>query len=336
MNATLQPPYPGQSRSAETVIAAPPIYKRISWGAIAAGVVLAIALQMVLALLGAGLGLSSIDPLNRSTPDASTLGIGAGAWWAVSSAVALFVAGAVAAHLSSSVEKTEATLHGLLTWAIVVMFTAYLLASLIGSLARGAAGVAGTAATVTASGVAAAAGPATDMAKRELEAQGISLDTIKNEARKLLTQTGKPDLQPGAVAAKASEAGAVAASAPATGDFDGALQRLVRAGKDTVSQVDRDAVVNVVMARANLSRADAEVRVDGWISSYQQAQAKFNEQKVRAEQSAREAADTAARASSQAALGAVVALVIGAIAATVGGLFGRVRRNFVPLGASRG
>lgn len=305
--------------------------RRISWGAIAAGVVIAVAMQLVLGLLGAGLGLSTIDPLAHSTPDGKSLGIGAVVWVALSSAIALFAAGAIASYLSGSAEKSEASLHGLVTWAVASIFAAYLVTSIAGALTRGAASVVGAAATATATGVAAVAAPASDMVKRELEAQGVSFDSIKAEARKLLAQTGKPELQPGAVTAKASAVAGQAASAAARGlpsddEFDSILQRVLKAGKDTASQVDRDALVNVVMARSNVSREEAQKRVDGWIASYQQAQAKFAEQKAVAEQKARELADAGARASSQAALGAVVALLIGAAAATLGGLFGRSRR----------
>ena len=304
--------------------------RRISWGAIAAGVVIAVALQLVLGLLGAGLGLSTIDPLARATPEASSLGIGAAVWVGLSSALALFAAGSVASHLAGSSLKSDATLHGLITWAVASLFAAYLVTSLAGALTRGAASVVGTAATVTASGVAAVAAPAADMAKRELDAQGVSFDSIKAEARKLLAQTGKAELQPAAVSAKVTEVAgqttsAATRGAPSDDEVESILQRVVKSGKDTASQVDRDALVNVVMARSNVSRDEAEKRVDGWTTTYQRAQAKFAEQRVAAEQQAREVADASARAASQGALGAVLALLIGAAAAALGGIFGGVR-----------
>lgn len=90
--------------------------RRISWGAIAAGVVIAVAMQFVPGLLGANLDPSTIDPIARSTPEGTSLGIGAAVWVAISSAIALFAAGAIASHLSGSAEKGDASLHGLETW----------------------------------------------------------------------------------------------------------------------------------------------------------------------------------------------------------------------------
>ena len=298
--------------------------RRVSWGSVIAGMVIAIAVQMVLSLLGAGIGFSTIDPLRQSTPDASSFGIGAGIWWAVSSIISLFIGGWVAGHLAGSPEKTDALLHGLLTWALAAIVTAYLLASAVGAVVRGGASVVGTAATVTASGAAAIAAPAADAAKRELQANGISLDSLKNQAQTLLAQTGKPALQPEALANKADAAGDQAANTAANAgtpaDFQAMIQRIIESNKDTVDQADRDAVVNVVAAQSGLSKQEAEARVDGWIKTYQDARAKFEEQKVAAEAKAREVADATAKASSQAALATVLALVLGAIAAALGGM----------------
>jgi len=298
--------------------------RRVSWGAILGGVVIAITVQMVLSLLGAGIGLSTIDPLRYSSPDASSFGIGAGVWWAVSSIVSLFAGGWVAGHLAGSPEKTDAMLHGLLTWGLAAIVTAYLLASAVSAVVRGGANVVGAAATATATGAAAVAGPAADAAKRQLQASGFSFDSLKSQAETLLAQTGKPALQPDALANKADaakdQATNTAQNAGTPADFQATIQRIIDSGKDTVDQADRDAVVNVVAARSGLSKPEAEARVDGWIKTYQDARAKFQEQKAAAEAKAREVADATAKASSQAALAAVVALILGALAAALGGM----------------
>src|ERR1700712_4043174 len=100
-----------------------PAWHRVSWGAVIAGVVVAIALQIVLSLLGAGLGLSPIDPTKSSVPRAATFGLAAWLWWSISSAWALFGGGWVAAHLAGAPGKTDASLHGLLTWGLATVVT---------------------------------------------------------------------------------------------------------------------------------------------------------------------------------------------------------------------
>lgn len=241
----------------------------VSWGAVFAGMVIAIVMQLVLSLLDAGLGLSTVDPLRYSTPEASTFGMGAGCWWVVSSVIVLFVGGWVAGHLSGSSEATDSALHGLLTWGLATIVTVHLMASLLGSVVRGGANVVGKTASVAAAGIGAAAGPASDMVKDQMAASGITLDSLKAQAQKLLAQTGNPDLQPGAIANQASAAAgqlstaaAVSSGSLPSDDLQGALQNIISLGKSTVDQADKDSVINVVIARTGVSRAVAEQRVE--------------------------------------------------------------------------
>ncbi len=307
--------------------------RRMSWGAVIAGTVIAVVAQVVLSLIGTGIGLSTIDPMRyNGSPDASAFGMGVAIWWAVSSIVSLFAGGWVAGHLAGFPKKSDGALHGLLAWGLATILTAYLLASAIGSVADSAASAVGTAANVAGSGIAAAAGPIVDRAQQRFEASGMSFEDIRAEARKLLAQTGVPALQPGAMADQASAAADTLTNAaatagsngePAVQDLQNTLQKIIDSGKNVVEQADRDALVNVVMARANVSRSEAEQRVDGWVQSYEKASAEFQQQKAQAAAQAKEMADAAAKATSQAALGAALALILGAIAAAVGGMSAR-------------
>ena len=80
------------SPTVDTITAAgsgPHIHRRISWAAIFGGVILVLAVQLLLSLLGAGFGLGTINTSAGSTPTATTLGIGAGIWWVITSCLAL-------------------------------------------------------------------------------------------------------------------------------------------------------------------------------------------------------------------------------------------------------
>lgn len=300
------------------------LLRRISWGSIFGGVIIAVAIQLVLSLIGAGVGFSAADPVNRDSPDASSYGWGAAAWWGLSSVIALFAGGWVAGHLAKASGRTDAMLHGLVTWGLAAMLGAYLVASTFASVVKGGATAVGAVASVAGAGVAAAAGPVTDEAKKQLEANGITLDSLKGQAQQLLAQTGKPALQPDALKQQASGAAAQLNNASQgqneTGeDVQSVAQRIVASGSDTVQQADRQALVNVVMARTGISQQEAEQRVDTWITQYQQTKAKIAQAKVEAEAKAREAADAASKAAATAALGSAVALILGAMAAALGG-----------------
>jgi hypothetical protein len=119
--------------------------KRISWGAILAGAVLALVIQLALSLLGLGIGLGTIDPLTEQNP-MSGIGIGAGIWWVISMLVSLYLGASVASRLAGMPRPTDGMLHGLLTWSVVTLLTFYLLTTAVGRIIGGVTGVAGRAA----------------------------------------------------------------------------------------------------------------------------------------------------------------------------------------------
>lgn len=304
-----------------------PFHRRVSWGAIIAGAIMALAVQMVLSLLGAGIGLSAADPLHYNSPDAATYGMGAAIWWAVSSMISLFAGGWFAGHLAGSPNRTDAALHGLVTWGLATILAAYVVASSVSSAVKGGASVVGAAGTAAVGGMASAAGPAKDAIQQQLQANGISMDSLKSQAQQLLTQTGQPALQPDALKNQANAATQqLNGAAENTGspqaqqqDLQTVVQRVIASGSDTVQQADKDALVNVVMARNGMSRQDAQQRVDQWVTTYQQARAKLAQAKEEAEAKAREMAQKTAEATAHAAIGAVIALLLGALAAGLGG-----------------
>src|SRR5437762_14388098 len=59
-------------------------FARISWGAIFAGAIIALATQLVLTLIGAAVGLATLDPATGQNPSGTTLGIGAAVWLVIS------------------------------------------------------------------------------------------------------------------------------------------------------------------------------------------------------------------------------------------------------------
>lgn len=301
--------------------------KRISWGAIFAGALLAIVLQLALSLLGLGIGLGTIDPLTEQTPMAG-IGVGAAIWWIVTMLASLYLGATVASRLAGMPRPTDGVLHGLLTWALVTLLTFYLLTTAVGRIIGGVTGVAGRALSGMSSGLAAAAPGAGDAIKGELKDQGLDLSDLKHQARLLLRQTGKSELTPENLARQAKsvgreakdEAGQAAANPQAAGDsFDDVIDNLTSKAENLGNAADRDAAVNVVMKRTGKSRAESAQIVDNWIVTAKQAQAKLTEVKVQAEQKARQAGDAAAEGLSKAALLAALGLGLGAAAAAFGG-----------------
>ncbi|MDB5267958.1 MAG: hypothetical protein JWP58_998 [Hymenobacter sp.] len=307
--------------------AAAPLAKRISWGAVLAGAVLALVIQLSLSLLGLGIGLGTIDPLQEQNPMAG-IGIGAGSWWLVSSLASIYVGATVASRLAGIPRRTDGLLHGLLTWAVVTLLTFYLLTTAVGRIIGGVTGMAGRALSGMGKGIAAVAPEAGEAIKGELKERGIDTNDLKREARKLLRQTGKAELNPDKLAREAKAAGRDAkaearqsAADPMAADdnFDELIDRLTSKAENIGNAADRDAAVNVVVQRTGKSRAEAEQVVDNWIATAKAARTKLEEGKVKAEAAAREAGDKAAEGLSKAALLAALGLGLSAAVAAYGG-----------------
>jgi hypothetical protein len=172
-----------------------PVTKRISWGAVFAGTLIAFVLQLALSLLGLGIGLGTIDPLQEQNP-MSGIGIGAALWWLLTMLGSLYLGSTLASRLAGIPRRIDGLLHGLPVWSVVTLATFYLLTTAVGRIIGGVTGVAGRALSGVGSGIAAVAPGAGDAIKGELKEQGIDLSDVKRQARLLLRQTGKSELTP--------------------------------------------------------------------------------------------------------------------------------------------
>jgi len=323
-----------------TTDALPGAVHRVSWASVLAGVTVALVTQLLLGVLGIAIGASSVHPLHEQDPTAG-LGTGAGIWFIVTGLVSLFAGGWTAGHLAGIPRVIDSSLHGVLTWGVATLFTFYLLTTGVGAIIGGAARALGQGATLVGQGVASASPPVGEAIKGQLKESGVNWDSIKQQASDLLRQTGKPELQPGALEKQAKDATTDAkdAAGSAAGNPQGSdqdlsklLDRLFNRASDTANAADREAVVNVVAARTGKSKEEAGKIVDRWEQTYQQAKEQYEKAKVVAEQKAREAGDVAARNISHAAFWSFLAMLTGLGAAAFGGRMGVPREHRLAVG----
>jgi hypothetical protein len=97
---------------------------RISWGAVIAGGVVAMAVYVVLTTLGAAIGFS----IGRDTR-VETLANGALVWAIATTALALFAGGWTTSQLTAGETKCESMIHGLILWGTVVAAMLWMTAS---------------------------------------------------------------------------------------------------------------------------------------------------------------------------------------------------------------
>ena len=113
---------------------------KISWGAVFAGVVVALVTQFILNMLGIGLGAASLEPAAGAgaNPAASTFSIGAGIWFALSGILASLAGGYAAGRLAGKPKESTAGWHGLTAWALTTLVIFYLLTTAVGGILGGA------------------------------------------------------------------------------------------------------------------------------------------------------------------------------------------------------
>jgi hypothetical protein len=129
--------------------AGPVAVRRVSWGAVFAGVAIGWMTHLWLSMLGVAIGASTIDPLREANP-LSGLGVGGAVWMSMSLILSAFVGGWITSRLAGIPRRVEAALHGALSWAASNILALLLLGSLFGAVLGGVSRLAGGAAQTAA------------------------------------------------------------------------------------------------------------------------------------------------------------------------------------------
>jgi hypothetical protein len=267
-------------------------FNKVSWGAIFAGVAVALVTQLLLNLLGAGIGAAVIDPASYDNPSATTLSVSTAVWFVVSGIIASFVGGYVASRLSGRPVKSTGALHGLTSWAVTTLVVVYLLTTSVGALMGGVFSGLGS----IVSGAGSTIGTAATTAAPALATTADPLSGIEQQIR---------DASGGNDPAALRDAATASVRAALTGDAAKAEEA-------------RNRAADALAKAQNISIDQAKQQVAQYEQQYKDALAQ-------AKQQATEAAQVAATAFSAGAILAFIALAVGAIAAWVGGSVGTAR-----------
>jgi len=277
---------------------------RISWGSVFAGVVVVLVTQLVLNLLGMGIGAATLNPVEGESPSATSFSIGAGIWFALSGILAALAGGYTAGRLAGVPNESTAGWHGLTTWALTTLVIFYLLGSIIGGIVGGAyRGM-----TSALGGVASAVGSTAQTAV-QVAAPDLSRITDPFSSIEQLLRNATPGNDPAAL----REAAIATVRAVVTGDQQQAEEARERAAQ-AIARVQ------------NISIENARTQVQQYEQQYRQTV-------DQAKQQATQAADAAAKAVSRAALFGAIGLLLGAVAGWFGGRMGAVLEP--PLPSSR-
>jgi hypothetical protein len=261
----------------------------VSWGAVFAGAVIALVAQVILNMVGLGIGLSTVDPAGNGTPTAGSLSSGAGIWFVISGILASAAGGWLAGRLSGKPTNTTTAYHGLIAWAVSTLVVVYLLSSAVGGVVSGASSAVSSTLGGAGNLIGGSVKTAAQAAAPSLPGMDNPFSNIESQVR---NGTGN---DPEAL----KNAAVSAMRAAVTGD--------------TAQQKDAQEKAAQALAKAqNIPVEQARTQVAQYVQQFNDATAKAKEQ-------AKQAADTAARVGSQGALYGALALILGALAAFFAG-----------------
>lgn len=307
----------------QTEAVTPATNAQISWGAVFAGVVVALVTHLTLSTLGVGVGAAAIDPYDRNNP-AGYAPTGVLVWMMVSGVVAMFAGGWVAGRLAA-VEPTTSTIHGALMWGVATLVTFGLLASTVGYLVGGTVRLLGEGLGLTAQAAASAVPGAVNAVKDVVKDNVPQLDwgKIRQEAENLIEEAGGEEAIEN-VKEEGKKAAKRAARDPERVGQE--IRELVENAygqvRDNLNTADRDSLIHTVTKRTGMTKEEVTQTVERWEKMYREAKQQYHEAIAAAERRARDAADVAATAVSRVALWTFATLALGFAVAAVGGNLG--------------
>lgn len=316
-----------------------------SWGSIFAGGVTALALSILMGILGVALGFAVVKPsAERPT---SGLGMAFGGWSVLSIIVSMAGGGFIAGMFAG----TSGMQHGFMVWALVLLAASIFggltvggalraVGSLLKGIGSGAAGAASVMGRNAASGVAALVTELKDSVHIHLDANKLS-----DDVKAVLIDTGVESLHPDHLKQQMREARSELRTTlhqltHNPEDAESIINEFLTAQKNRVealgNDIDRHAAVQAVMNTRHINQDDAEALVDDAIKAYTHLREKAKDclHDARAEmeeawqclkhmsEQTRARADKWANAVAKTALMAAVALLVAAAISMAAGAVG--------------
>src|ERR1700712_967429 len=275
---------------------------RVSWAAVLAGVVVALVVQLLLNLLGLGLGAASFSPVSNDNPSATTFSIGAGIWWTLSGILASFAGAYAAGRLSGKPKENTAAWHGLTSWALTTLVIFYLLSTTVGGVLGGAF----NSLSSVASGLSHTAGGAVQTAA---QTAAPSLSKVSDPFSSI--EQSVRGASAGQDPAAAKDAAVTAVRAAITGD-------------PAQAEAARTRAADAVAKAQGIPADQAKQQIQQYEQQYRQAA-------DNAKQQAMQAAEATRKAVSRGALFGFFALLLGAVASWFGGRMGAVEPTLTGL-----
>jgi ElaB/YqjD/DUF883 family membrane-anchored ribosome-binding protein len=167
----------------------PQSLERLSWGAVLAGAIMALAIQISINLLAVRMGAGSFNPRDDYDADLKQSVMNTAVWVGVGTLIAMFVGGWIAGRFAGIPEGVDGMLHGLMVWAVVTLISLAFLGSAVGRLLGGISSLvgrgiqlAGHATEVVAKGAVDVAQGAAHMAKDAVSGAAHAVQDVAEDA----------------------------------------------------------------------------------------------------------------------------------------------------------
>jgi hypothetical protein len=265
---------------------------RVSWPAIFAGALMMLITLMLLSLLGLGIGLGTINPMDEAKP-LQGLGTGALIWWVISNLIAVFVGAYIAANLTNIRYKFSGIYHGVLAWSLFTILSFWIMTTTVGGIISGVGGAVSKSMSSLGKGV-------KDMAQSP--GQG-DMSRINQMIQGALTKNS-------------------AASDTATREFNidmmAVIQDVFFVNGEIRQDVSRPEIERSIARNSTLSQQDVRQATDQVMIEYERIKQDWPRIKAEAQEKTQEAAGAA----SKAAIWSFVSLLLGVITAAIAGRVG--------------
>jgi hypothetical protein len=321
-----------------------------SWPAIFAGAFVAVSVSLILLTLGSGLGFAAVSPWQGHGVSATTFTVTTAIWLILTQWFSAALGGYIAGRLRTKWVGTHThevffrdTAHGFVTWSVATVFVAAVLAgsvsSMVGSGLHALGGAASAGAQMGGPGM---GGGPDGMPGGAGGEPGMMPGGMPGGPPAALSYDIDKLFRPGSSTGSMATAGGPTGSAPQGGmpgsssgqnspnsgsidtDSDPRVEAVYIAfhalsTDGEVSAADRAYLAQRVAAQTGTSQADAQARVDAFVSDIQTAEAK-----------AKAAADKARKAAAEASIYLALSMLVGAfIASIAAALGGRLRDEHI-------
>ncbi|MGQ9425585.1 hypothetical protein ACXYTJ_07950 [Gilvimarinus sp. F26214L] len=310
--------------------------RHVSWSSIFLGLVIAVAFQIMLGLLGLGLGFTAVDPQQPTPGSVGAWSIGSAIYIILVNIIALFIGAYIASRLAPALTKQSAIFHGMSIWALATIVMLWLGTTTVGLAISGMSSAV--------SGIASAAGQAVQtVVPEDLNLGSIDYQDLPQPLRQTLEEN---DITPEDLQQEVTGAFRQAVSRQEQQQLMQELRQTVQevmrspgqAGEQIgqavdemfgpggiLNEQDMNQLRSTLAQRLNLSEQEVQQITDQVQQGIQEAGENIKQTVEGAQQQAAETAKAVGDQVGKIAWGLFFANLLGLIAAVIGGKMGEVK-----------